>query len=47
MWHKLSLRTRLLLPLGMMFAAALVLGGASLQIFAPVQMVEEIEPTAR
>src|SRR2546423_2581671 len=47
MWQKLSLRTRLLLPLGMMFAAALVLGGASLQIFAPVQLVEEIEPPAR
>src|SRR5436309_2513164 len=47
MWQKLSLRTRVLLPLGMMFAAALVLGGASLQIFAPVQLVEEIEPPAR
>lgn len=47
MWDKLSLRTRLLLPLGMMFVAALILGGVSLQIFAPGQLREETEPAAR
>jgi two-component system sensor histidine kinase UhpB len=34
MREKLSLRTRLLLPLGLMFLAALLAGGVSLQIFA-------------
>jgi signal transduction histidine kinase len=34
MWESLSLRTRLLLPLGLMFGAALLLGAVSLQIFA-------------
>jgi len=47
MWEKLSLRTRLLLPLGLMFAAALLAGGVSLQIFASAQLMEETEPTAR
>ena len=47
MWKKLSLRMRLLLPLGTMFVAALVLGAISLQLFVPVQLVEENEPTSR
>ena len=47
MWERLSLRTRLLLPLGLLFLAALALGGVSLQIFAPTQLLEESEPAAR
>ena len=47
MWERLSLRTRLLLPLGLMFLAALIAGGVSLQIFATAQLMEETEPTAR
>src|SRR6185436_475078 len=47
MWERLSLRTRLLLPLGLMFVAALLAGGVSLQIFATTQLMEEIEPAAR
>src|SRR5438445_4855095 len=47
MWERLSLRARLLLPLGVMFVAALLAGGVSLQIFASSQLMEESEPTAR
>jgi two-component system, NarL family, sensor histidine kinase UhpB len=47
MWERLSLRTRLLLPLGLMFVAALLAGAVSLQIFASAQLVEETEPAAR
>jgi signal transduction histidine kinase len=47
MWERLSLRTRLLLPLGLMFVAALLAGGVSLQIFARAQLMEETEPAAR
>jgi len=47
MWERLSLRTRLLLPLGLLFVAALLAGGVSLQIFASAQLMEETEPTAR
>ena len=47
MWESLSLRTRLMLPLGLMFGAALLLGAVSLQIFAPTQLLEESEPAAR
>jgi two-component system sensor histidine kinase UhpB len=47
MWERLSLRTRLLLPLGLMFVAALLAGGVSLQIFATAQLMEEAEPAAR
>jgi two-component system sensor histidine kinase UhpB len=47
MWKSLSLRQRLLLPLGAMFLAALLLGGISLQIFAPTQLIDENEPAAR
>ncbi len=47
MWKNLSLRTRLLLPLGLMFGAALLLGAVSLQIFAPTQLLEENAAAAR
>jgi two-component system sensor histidine kinase UhpB len=47
MWERLSLRTRLLLPLGLMFGLALLLGAVSLQLFAPTQLLEEAEPAAR
>jgi len=47
MWKNLSLRMRLVLPLGTMFVAALLLGAVSLQLFAPVQLMEENEPTSR
>lgn len=47
MWKNLSLRMRLVLPLGTMFVAALVLGAVSLQLFAPVQLMEENEPASR
>lgn len=46
-WEKLSLRARLLLPLGVVFAVAFVAGGAALQIFASAQLIEETEPAAR
>lgn len=46
-WEKLSLRARLLLPLGLVFAVALLAGGISLQIFSTTQLVEETEPAAR
>ena len=47
MWERLSLRTRLFLPLGAMFAAALILGGASFHFFATTQLIEENEPPTR
>jgi two-component system sensor histidine kinase UhpB len=47
MWERLSLQTRLMLPLGLMFLAALLAGAVSLQIFASSQLLEEIEPAAR
>ena len=46
-WERLSLRARLLLPLGLVFAVALLAGGVSLQIFATTQLIEETEPAAR
>src|SRR3954468_16783681 len=47
MWKNLSLRMRLVLPLGTMFVAALLLGAISLQLFAPIQLMEESEPASR
>ena len=38
---------RLVLPLGTMFVAALLLGGISLQLFAPIQLQDESEPASR
>lgn len=46
-WETLSLRARLLLPLGLLFAIALLGGAVSLQIFATTQLIEETEPAAR
>jgi len=46
-WERLSLRARLLLPLGLIFAVALMAGGIALQAFAPAQLTEETEPAAR
>jgi two-component system sensor histidine kinase UhpB len=46
-WERLSLRARLLLPLGLIFALALLAGGIALQTFAPTQLMEETEPAAR
>jgi two-component system sensor histidine kinase UhpB len=47
MWKSLSLRMRLLLPLGAMFVAAVLIGGVALQLFAPGQLKEESEPAQR
>jgi two-component system sensor histidine kinase UhpB len=47
MWERLSLRTRLLLPLGLMFGAALLAGAVSLLLFASAQLTEETQPAAR
>ena len=47
MWKNLSLRMRLLLPLGAMFVAAVVIGGVALQFFAPGQLMDESEPAQR
>lgn len=47
MWNRLSLRTRLFLPLGVMFAAALIMGAVSLDIFTTTQLIDENEPSAR
>jgi two-component system sensor histidine kinase UhpB len=47
MWGALSLRKRLFLPLGTMFAVALLLGGVSLHIFTTEQLVEETAPGGR
>jgi two-component system, NarL family, sensor histidine kinase UhpB len=47
MWERFSLRTRLLLPLGLMFVAALLAGAVALRIFATAQLMEETEPAAR
>ena len=47
MWQEVSLRTRLFLPLGAMFVAALILGGASLHFHATTQLIEENEPPTR
>jgi two-component system sensor histidine kinase UhpB len=47
MWKRLSLRTRVFLPLGAMFMAALLIGGLSLHFFATTQLIEENEPPTR
>ncbi|XSC43828.1 hypothetical protein ACF1BQ_039470 [Bradyrhizobium sp. RDT10] len=36
-----------MLPLGLMFVAALLVGAVSLRIFAPTQLMEETEAAAR
>ncbi|MCK1391811.1 histidine kinase [Bradyrhizobium sp. 1] len=47
MWQRLPFRTQLFLPLGVMFVAALVMGGILLQLFATGQLAEENEPARR
>jgi two-component system sensor histidine kinase UhpB len=47
MWERLSLRKRLMLPLGAMFLAALLVGAISLHFFATTQLIEENEPPTR
>jgi two-component system sensor histidine kinase UhpB len=47
MWQQLPLRARLFLPLGMMFVAALLLGGIALQVFATEQLAEENQVAVR
>jgi two-component system sensor histidine kinase UhpB len=47
MWKQLSLQSRLFLPLGVMFIAALVLGASALEVFSPGQLKYENEPEAR
>ncbi|OKO70702.1 histidine kinase [Bradyrhizobium sp. AS23.2] len=47
MWQRLSFRTRLFLPLGVGFLAALIMGGVLLQTFATGQLADETEPGRR
>ena len=47
MWQRLPFRTRLFLPLGVSFVAALVLSAVLLQTFATSQLAEENEPGRR
>ncbi|WP_407116483.1 histidine kinase [Bradyrhizobium sp. LMG 9283] len=47
MWQRLSFRTQLFLPLGVMFVAALIMGGVLLHIFTTGQLAEENEPAQR
>ena len=47
MWNRLSLRKRLMLPLGAMFLAALLVGAISLYLFTTTQLIEENEPWTR
>ncbi|WP_354227259.1 histidine kinase [Bradyrhizobium sp. F1.4.3] len=47
MWRRLPFRTQLILPLGVSFAAALVMGALLLQIFATGQLADENEPRRR
>ncbi|WGD52076.1 histidine kinase [Bradyrhizobium sp. CB1650] len=47
MWQRLSFRTQLLLPLGVMFITALILGGVLLHEFATSQLADENEPGRR
>jgi len=47
MWKNLSLRMRLLLPLGATFVAAILIGVGALQIFASGQLMDESAPAQR
>ncbi len=47
MWQRLSFRTQLFLPLGVMFVTALIMGGVLLHAFTTGQLAEENEPTRR
>jgi len=47
MWQRLSFSSQLLLPLGAMFVAALLMGGALLHVFTTGQLASENEPAQR
>lgn len=47
MWQRLSFRTQLFLPLGVMFITALIMGGVLLHVFTTGQLAEENEPAQR
>ncbi|MEK9283773.1 histidine kinase [Bradyrhizobium sp. ISRA442] len=47
MWQRLSFRTQLFLPLGVMFITALIMGGVLLHEFATSQLADENEPGRR
>lgn len=47
MWQRLSFRTQLFLPLGVMFVTALVMGGILLHAFTTSQLADENEPAQR
>jgi two-component system, NarL family, sensor histidine kinase UhpB len=47
MWKRLSFRAQLFLPLGVMFVAALIMGGVLLRTFATGQLAYENEPAQR
>ncbi len=46
-WERLPLQARLLLPLGLIFAVALLAGAIALQSFSSTQLMEETEPAVR
>lgn len=46
-WQELSLRTRLFLPLGVMFVVALILGAVMLRSFGSQHLTEENKPSAQ
>ncbi|OAF14814.1 histidine kinase [Bradyrhizobium centrolobii] len=47
MWQRLSFRTQLFLPLGVMFITALIMGGVLLYAFTTGQLADENEPGRR
>lgn len=47
MWRRLTFRTQLFLPLGISFAATLIMGGVMLLTFATGQLADENEPGRR
>jgi signal transduction histidine kinase len=44
MWQRLSFRTQLFLPLGVMFVTTLIMGGVLLNVFTTGQLSDENEP---
>jgi two-component system, NarL family, sensor histidine kinase UhpB len=47
MWRRLSFSTQLFLPLGLLFMAALIMGGVLLHVFTTGQLAEENQPAQR
>ncbi|WP_426611940.1 histidine kinase [Bradyrhizobium sp. McL0616] len=47
MWQRLSFRTQLFVPLGVIFITALVMGGVLLHVFTTGQLAEENQPAQR